>query len=254
MCCAGGVAACSACCFLSSAPGSLPLNEAGLKAQGRTSSGPRAHSPKPCQHPSSRLQEDAPGLGEHSLCSAVTAVLPHRCGADVWDFHCLSQSPCALIAVSKELRFASPSLVFLTQGVSQQMLRLERIPNSRCLIEMKTNSKTPRNHRVELSGSAAADTGVGPELSPACIGEGAGRGGADALPTQEAQIWNQSRQEGESQQLDFLEADLVQHFLRCQAVAVVRMGSDVASRCSHPRWGCCFSVSQRRQQELRSFA
>lgn len=69
MCCAGGVAACSACCFLSSAPGSLPLNEAGLKAQGRTSSGLRAHSPKPCLHPSSSLQEDAPGLGERTVCA-----------------------------------------------------------------------------------------------------------------------------------------------------------------------------------------
>lgn len=146
-----------------------------------------------------------------------------------------------------------PSLVFLAQGVSQQMLRLERIPNSRCLIKMKTNSKTSRNCRVELSGSAAADTGAGPKLSPACIREGAERSGEDALPTQEAQIWNQSRQGGQNQQLDFLEANLMQRFLRCQAVAVVRVGSDVDSRCSHSRWSCCFSVSQRRQQELRSF-
>lgn len=138
--------------------------------------------------------------------------LLHRSGSDPWDF-----SPslvCAHCCFKGFLCCASPLLpVFLTQGVSQQILRLDKIPNSRCLIKIKTTTKKnpPQHCRAEFSGTAAADTRAVPAPScpaayvwPTQGGRERDTTGRLLLPRQEAQIWNLSRQGGEKTSAEFL--------------------------------------------------
>lgn len=106
---------------------------------------------------------------------------------------------------------------FLTQGVSRQMLRLAKIPNSRCLAKIKTNrgkrNKDPQTHGAEFSGTAAAHTSAA--LAPGCPAasppgmEGASDR-ADA-PTRKGgtDLESETGREGRKHQLNFLEANLV---------------------------------------------
>lgn len=87
------------------------------------------------------VEKSGPSLDEDVVCGLQSRqCLLHRSGSDPWDF-----SPslvCARCCFKGFLCCASPLLpVFLTQGVSQQILRLDKIPNSRCLIKIKTTTK-----------------------------------------------------------------------------------------------------------------
>lgn len=82
------------------------------------------------------------------------------------------------------------------------MLRLAKIPNSRCLAKIKTNgkkNKNPQTHRAKFSGTTAAHTSAA--LAPGCpaayMMAPTGEGGREQdttgqmfLPKREAQIWS----------------------------------------------------------------
>lgn len=85
--------------------------------------------------------ESAPGLDEevvsdlpshwrllHQSCLGLFTISPRSCAHSP-----LFQRNCSQLCLSPLF----PG--FLTQGVSQQMLRLAKIPNSRCLAKIKTN-------------------------------------------------------------------------------------------------------------------
>lgn len=158
------------------------------------------------------------------------------------------------------------------------MLRLAKIPNSRCLAKIKTNGKKPKLPRPKEPSSVELQVLPLARGCPAAYGmaspgrEEMGHDRVDA-PTQEGgtDLESEAGREGRKHQLNFLEASPVQYFWHHVAAAEAGMGSDPSAThtnsSKHPvlaradflcllvfhRWSCCFSVSQRRQQELGSF-
>lgn len=122
---------------------------------------------------------------------------------------------------------------------------------------------------LPLAQSCPAAYGMAPPAR-----EGMGYDWVDA-PTQEGgtDLESEAGWEGREHQLNFLEANPMQRFWHRVAAADAGMGSDPSAThtnsSKHPllapadfpcllvfpphRWSCCFSVSQRRQQELGSF-
>lgn len=75
---------------------------------------------------------------------------PHSSTHSISPALSISPSPCVFSVLFQrnhsQLCFSSVFPDFLTQGVSQQMFRLAKIPNSRCLAKIKTN----REKKTEL--------------------------------------------------------------------------------------------------------
>lgn len=160
-------------------------------------------------------EESAPGSDEEvvgGLPSQVLAPSVLTVSPSSFEPSLLFQRNCSQLCFS--LLFPD----FLTQGVCRQMLRLARIPNSRCLAKPRTNrgkrNKGPQTHRAEFSGTAAAQTNAAlapgrPAASPPRM-EGAGCDRVDApTHTGGTDLESETGREGRNHQLNFLEANLV---------------------------------------------
>lgn len=123
-----------------------------------------------------------PVASRHAGCCSITPA---------WDF-----SPSLPVLVRARrcskgivLSFASPPPLlpdFLTQGVSQQMLRLARIPNSRCLAKESKQTEEKKNPQVQRNRRRSPQRRAGPR-GPAGR-EGARHHGRMLLPEWEAEM------------------------------------------------------------------
>lgn len=198
-----------------------------------------AHHPGGCLARAGLCLQSGENCGSVVRCSFAEESAPHLDEEGVGDLPSrwcmLHQSCVGLLAISpgcassplfqrnhSQLCLYPLFTDFLSQGVSQQMLRLAKIPNSRCLAKIKTNRgkriKIPRPmgpSSVEPQLLTPAPRRLWPVLLPTRWPRRGGREGAGhdraGAPTQAGgtDLQSEAGREGRKHQLNFLEANLV---------------------------------------------